>query len=71
VTNEREVSKCDVNYEPALKIKQGVSHSYYKKERKYSDPPNTGPSGIQMVIFRTLFVSGIQMVLAANLLKTI
>jgi hypothetical protein len=24
----------------------------------YSEPPNTRPSGIQMVIFRTLFKSG-------------
>jgi hypothetical protein len=31
---------------------------------KYSNPPNTGLSGIQMVIFRTLFVSGFQMVAA-------
>jgi hypothetical protein len=37
----------------------------------YSDPPNTGLSGFQMVIFRTLLKSGFQMVLAAILLKTI
>jgi hypothetical protein len=30
----------------------------------YSNPPNTKLSGIQMVIFRTLFVSGFQMVVA-------
>jgi hypothetical protein len=28
----------------------------------YSQPPNTGLSGIQMVIFWTQFVSGFQMV---------
>jgi hypothetical protein len=27
---------------------------------KYSEPPNTGPSGFQMVILRTLLVSGFQ-----------
>jgi hypothetical protein len=35
----------------------------------YSEPPNTGPSGIRMVIFRTLFKSGYRMALAAILLK--
>jgi hypothetical protein len=33
----------------------------------YSEPTNTGPSGIRMVIFRTLFVSGFRMALAAIL----
>jgi hypothetical protein len=37
----------------------------------YSEPPKTGLSGIRMVIFRTLFVSGFRMLLAAILLKTI
>ena len=37
----------------------------------YSEQLNTRPSGIQMVIFRTLFVSGFRMALAAILLKTI
>jgi hypothetical protein len=40
---------------------------------QYSQHPKTGPSGIQMVIFRTKFWSGFQMVghlvLAAILLK--
>jgi hypothetical protein len=33
----------------------------------YSHPPNTRPSGIRMVIFRTLFKSGFQMVKWHNL----
>ncbi len=37
----------------------------------YSDPLNTGPSGIRMVIFRTLIVSGFRMALSAILFKTI
>jgi hypothetical protein len=37
----------------------------------YSEPPSTRPSGIQMVIFWTLFVSGFRMVLAVNLFFTI
>jgi hypothetical protein len=37
----------------------------------YSEPPNTGLSGIQMVIFRTFFGFGFQMALAAILLQTI
>jgi hypothetical protein len=32
----------------------------------YSQHPNTGPSGIQMVIFQTLFGSGYQMVRFSN-----
>jgi hypothetical protein len=39
-------------------------------KHKYSQHPNTGQSGIQMVIFRTLIVSGFRMALAAILLKT-
>jgi hypothetical protein len=34
---------------------------------EYSQHPKTGPSGIQMVIFRTLFESRFQMALAAIL----
>jgi hypothetical protein len=37
----------------------------------YSEPPNTGPSGIQMVIFWTLFESGFQMVKGSHFAKTI
>jgi hypothetical protein len=37
----------------------------------YSEPTNTGTSGLRMVSFRTLFVSGFEMALAAVLLKTI
>jgi hypothetical protein len=37
----------------------------------YSDPPNTRPSGIRMVIFRTLFGSGFQMVKGSHLVFTI
>jgi hypothetical protein len=37
----------------------------------YNELPNTGLSGIRMVIFRTVFKSGFQMVLAAILFFTI
>ncbi len=37
----------------------------------YSDPPNTGPSGFRMVIFRTLLKSGFQMVKGTHLVFTI
>jgi hypothetical protein len=37
----------------------------------YSEPPNTGPSGIRMVIFQTLFKSGFQMVKGSHFVKTI
>ncbi len=37
-------------------------------EQNYSEPPNTGLSGIQMVIFRTQFVSGFQMVVMTTTL---
>jgi hypothetical protein len=37
----------------------------------YSEPPNTGLSGIQMVIYRTLFVSGFRMVKGSHFVKTI
>jgi hypothetical protein len=37
--------------------------------KKHGEPPNTGLSGIRMVIFRTLFKSGFRMALAAILLK--
>jgi hypothetical protein len=40
----------------------------YHKIILYSEHPNTGPSGIRMVIFRTLFVSGFRMVKARWLL---
>ncbi len=36
-----------------------------------SEPPNTGLSGIRMVIFGTLFGSSFQMALAAIVLQTI
>jgi hypothetical protein len=44
---------------------------YVLRNVKYSEPPNTGLSGIQMVIFRTVFKSGFQMVLAYILFFTI
>ncbi len=40
---------------------QNINCSLLCSKIKYSDPPNTGPSGIQMVIFRTLFKSGSRM----------
>jgi hypothetical protein len=51
----------------------GYSNTLYPVFRRslYSEPPNTGLSGIRLVIFRTLFVSGFLMDLAAILLKTI
>jgi hypothetical protein len=46
-----------------LFLRQGdhcaLEHSF---ENIYSNPPNTGPSGIRKVIFQTLFASGYQTV---------
>jgi hypothetical protein len=38
---------------------------------EYSDPPDTGPSGIRMIIFWTLLKSGFQMVKGSHFVKTI
>jgi hypothetical protein len=38
---------------------------------EYSEPPNTGLSGIRMVIFQTLLKSGFQMVKGSHFVKTI
>jgi hypothetical protein len=41
----------------------------FPRKKEYSQHQKTGPSGIQMVIFCTIFGSGFQMALAAILLK--
>jgi hypothetical protein len=47
-----------------LIVKNAFISRYSDLCYKYSNPPNTEPSGIQMVIFRKLFVSRFQMVAA-------
>jgi hypothetical protein len=49
-----------------LMVRPFELHTIPKLDRdrpfKYSQHPKTGPSGFQMVIFRTLFMSGFQIV---------
>jgi hypothetical protein len=50
-----------------FKVSNGLFSVQWESEYwtfKYSRPPNTEPSDIRMVIFRTLFITGFQMVAA-------